>query len=84
MKKLIFHNHKFATAFVTIYLIVYTILHQTGASLMLLSCMFALSPFLIVWMAYSILRYGKFNSRELQEHEEWGYCDKKKDELGMF
>lgn len=84
MKKLFLHNHKFATILVTVYLVVYTILHQLGASLLLLSSMFALSPFLVVWMAYTILRFGKFEGKELEEDEEWGYSDKKKDELGMF
>lgn len=38
---------------------------------------FFISPFAIIWMAYSIIRYGKYKGRELEEGEEWGYADKK-------
>ena len=77
-------DHKFATIAVTSYLIIYTFLHHSGASLPVLGTMFLLSPFLVVWMAYTILRYAPFNGRELKEDEEWGYQDKNKDDLGTF
>jgi len=38
--------------------------------------MFSISPFLVVWMAYTIIRYGPYNGRELKEDEEYGYQDK--------
>lgn len=69
-------NHKLATAFVTVYLLVYTVLFHAGAPLPVLGWMFVLSPFLVTWMAYTIIRYGTYNGRELREHEEWGYSDK--------
>lgn len=84
MKKLIWQNHRFSVVFVTIYLVIYTLLYQSGASLKVLGTMFLLSPFLVVWMAYTILRYAPYNGRELKEDEEWGYQDKNKDELGIF
>lgn len=84
MKRHIWQNHKFATAFVTLYLIVYRFLHQAGASLQVLGIMFLFSPFLVVWMAYTILRYAPYNGKDLEEGEEWGYADKNKDELGIF
>ena len=77
-------NHKLVTLFVTLYLIIYTLLHQSGASLKVLGAMFLASPFLVIWMAYTILKYGSYNGRELAENEEWGYQDKNKDELGVF
>jgi hypothetical protein len=77
-------DHKVVTILVTIYLIVYTLLHQAGASLTLLGILFLLSPFLVVWMAYTILRYGSYHGKELGEEEEWGYQDKNKDDLGVF
>lgn len=83
MKKF-WQNHKLVTLLVTIYLIIYTLLHQSGASLKLLGAMFLLSPFLVIWMAYTILKFGNYTGRELQENEEWGYQDKNKDELGVF
>ncbi len=83
MKKF-WQNHKLATILVTLYLLVYTVLHQSGASLTLLSVMFVASPFLVIWMAYTILKHASYNGRELNEDEEWGYQDKNKDELGVF
>ncbi|HEX6915787.1 MAG TPA: hypothetical protein VF145_11130 [Chitinophagaceae bacterium] len=77
-------NHRFAVILVTLYLVIYTILHQIGASAVLLGGMFALSPFLVVWMAYTILRHAPYNGGELAEGEEWGYQDKKKKENGEF
>lgn len=74
-------NHKFSTIFVTAYLVVYTILFQLNASFDVLAVMFLLSPFLVIWMAYTILKYGKYEGRELEENEEWGYQDKKREQL---
>ena len=65
----------FATTFVTLYLVIYTILFHTGASSAITSCMFAASPFLVIWMAYTILKYGKYSGPELEENQEWGYQD---------
>jgi hypothetical protein len=84
MKRHIWQNHKFATILVTVYLIIYTFLHQSGASLKVLGLMFLMSPFLVIWMAYTILRYAPYNGRELKEDEEWAYGDKNKDDLGVF
>lgn len=80
----ILKDHKLVTILVTAYLIVYTILHQAGASFKLLGVMFILSPFLVIWMAYTILRYGSYTGKELAEDEEWGYQDKNKNDLGVF
>lgn len=83
MKKF-WRNYKLATVAVTTYLVIYTLLHQAGASLQVLGVMFLLSPFLVIWMAYTILRYAPYNGRELDEGEEWGYQDKNKKDLGTF
>ncbi len=45
---------------------------------------FMLSPLLIIWMVYSVVRFGKYKSRELTDNEEWGYADKGTDELNTF
>ncbi|MDE3250194.1 MAG: hypothetical protein KGO82_16150 [Bacteroidota bacterium] len=44
----------------------------------------AIGPFLIVWMVYSVLKYGKYKAADLQEEEEWGYADRTKDEAGRL
>jgi len=82
--KSFWRDHKLVTILVSLYLITYTILHQAGASLQVLGIMFLLSPFLVIWMAYSILKYGSYNGRELNADEEWGYQDKEKKDLGTF
>jgi len=69
-------NHKFSTAFATVYLLVYTLLFNLGVSFDVLSVMFLLSPFIVIWMAYTIIRYGKYDGRQLEENEEWGYQDR--------
>ncbi len=69
-------NYKFATVFVTFYLIVYTILLHLNVSLSVSFFMFSISPLLVVWMAYEIIRYAPYNGRELKENEEYGYGDK--------
>ncbi len=43
--------------------------------MLLVNILFALSPFVVVWMAVTIMKYGKYNGHELGENEEWGYQD---------
>ena len=65
----------FATTFATVYLVLYTNFLFTGAPDLLVNILFALSPFVVVWMAVTIMKYGKYNGAELGENEEWGYQD---------
>ncbi|GEO11566.1 hypothetical protein [Segetibacter aerophilus] len=69
-------NYKFSTVFVTLYLIVYTIMLRLEVSLSVSLFMFSISPILVIWMAYTIVRYASYNGRELKENEEYGYQDK--------
>ena len=46
--------------------------------------MFLAAPAILIWLAYTIVRYGKFDGKPLQDDEEWGYSDRDKDSLGMF
>ncbi len=41
------------------------------------------SPFLLCWMVYTILKYGRYNGSPLAD-DEFGYQDKSRDELGTF
>ncbi|QJD94718.1 hypothetical protein HH214_01930 [Mucilaginibacter robiniae] len=68
---------------VTVFVIIYSVLFHTGISQTILSYAFLISPFLMVWMVYSVLK-DPYTYPELKENEEWGYSDKAKDELGMF
>jgi hypothetical protein len=74
-------NYKVATIFATTYLVVYTVMHQLGAPLEILAYMFILSPLIVGWMAYTIIRYAPFDGRELDENEEWGYSDRSREDL---
>ncbi|HSB92256.1 MAG TPA: hypothetical protein VLC28_04025 [Flavitalea sp.] len=77
-------NPGFVAAFVSIYLLVYTVLFQAGAEFNILMTMFILSPFMVAWMVYVVLKFGKFNGNELNAGEEWGYSDRSRESLGVF
>lgn len=69
-------KHALATTIVSLYLLVYILLFHFEAPWMIIASMFLLSPFLVIWMAYSILKHSDYDNRELAENEEWGYQDK--------
>ena len=73
----------FPVTLVTILLAVYTVLLVTGGSMILTGTLFFLSPFLVIWMVYRVIRYDSYHGKELND-EEWGYADKKKEDLDMF
>jgi hypothetical protein len=39
---------------------------------------------MVLWMVYVVLKYGKFDNKELEADEEWGYCDRSRESLGTF
>jgi hypothetical protein len=45
---------------------------------------YTLSPFLLFWMIYKVIRHGSFKGKELSENEDWGYADTSKEDLGAF
>jgi len=73
-----------AVIIATLYLVVYVILFQTALSVTVLSYLFLISPFLMIWLVYTVLRDVSEEYPELGEDEEWGYRDKPKDQLGRF
>ena len=73
----------FPVTLVTILLIVYVVLLVTGWSPVLTGTLFFLSPFLVIWMVYRVIRYDTYHGNELNG-DEWGYADKKKEDLNMF
>lgn len=68
----------------SLYFLIYLILIFSNVSPNLVVIMFTFSPFLIIWMAYTIIRYGEYTGEELKENEEWGYEDRKKEDLGIM
>lgn len=62
---------------VTAYLFIYVTLLQFESTRAYGFLMLLFAPLLLCWMVYSVLKYGKYNGRELG-HEEFGYQDKPK------
>ncbi len=77
-------NAIFSTVVVTIYLVSYCIMLQFESTRDYAVAMFFLSPIIVCWMVYTVIRYGKYNGRELAKDDEFGYQDKNKEELGVF
>lgn len=74
----------FPVILVSVLLVGYTILLFTGWSPVVTGILFFLSPFLVIWMVYRIIRYDNYSGRELNEGDEWGYADKNKEDLNVF
>ncbi len=68
-------NAGFAIAFVTLYLLVYTLLIQFPAGFTAGLIMLMISPFLVCWLVYTVLKYGIYTGPELG-NKEFGYEDK--------
>lgn len=66
-------NATFSIIFTTAYLVIYCIFLQAEHLQRLAVGMFLLSPFVLCWMVYIILKYGRYTGRELSEDEEFGY-----------
>jgi uncharacterized membrane protein YjgN (DUF898 family) len=69
---------------VTVLLVLYSVLISLNASARITGLLFFISPFLLLWMAVSVLKFKAYNTKGLAEGEEWGYADKKKEDLNMF
>lgn len=70
-----------AVVIATLYLLAYYMIFYFGQSFQPVLWMFMGAPFVLGWLAYTIIRHGKYNGRELEENEEWGYADKEKSTL---
>ncbi|MBV4360249.1 hypothetical protein [Pinibacter aurantiacus] len=63
-------NYQFAAWFVTLYLLVFTILTQAqNTPVNLLIIMFLLAPFFVIWMVVMVLKYAVYKGKELAEDE---------------
>lgn len=68
----------------TLYLLVYVILYVLGAGLALVTILFTLSPLVVLWLVFTVLKDDSVPVRELEDGEEWGYADREKETLGLF
>ena len=57
-------NYRVATVVVTLFLVIYTVLHVSGAPEQLLAAMFLISPLMVGWMVYTVLRYAPYQAEE--------------------
>ena len=71
-----FKYPKFSVSFTTLYLLVFA-LFAGSFSLSLAFFIFSLSPFLVIWMAFSVLMDNSETVIELDGDEHWGYSDRK-------
>jgi hypothetical protein len=67
----------------TLYLIAYCIFLSLPALEGIAWIMLLFWPFLLIWVALTILKHGTYRGQELNG-EEFGYQDKNKTELGIF
>ena len=66
----------FAVFAVSIYLLIYTIVAHIPSLEWLTPTMYLLSPFLVIWMVFTVLKKGEYNGPELAPDQEFGYQDR--------
>lgn len=57
-------------------LIIYIVLCFWDKAFFFTALIFTISPLLMMWLVYSVIRYGEYKGRELKPDEEFGYTDK--------
>jgi hypothetical protein len=76
-------NATFSAWFATVYLVLYTALLHVDATYNIAAVMLLLSTLVVVWMAFTAVKHGKYSQPELNG-EEFGYQDRDKGQLGVF
>ncbi len=71
-------NIKLPVYLTTFVLFVYIIISQIYPDPYLMVGIFTVSPFLVIWMVYSVLKYGKPYEKTF---DEYFYCDSDKKRL---
>jgi hypothetical protein len=74
---------RFAWILGSIYLVIYCLLMMSENLQWLAVILFFFSPFLVIWIALTIIRFGRYKGPDL-ECDEFGYQDRPKDALGIF
>ena len=65
----------FVITFATIFLLTYVLFINLEANAGLVIGMFTFSQFMIVGLAYIVVRHGVFDGKELEKDDEFGYED---------
>ena len=64
-----------AIGIASLILLFYTILAVYGLFPAIILLIFSLSPVLVIWMVWVVIKHGTYHGPELQEGEEFGYAD---------
>jgi len=73
-----------AVSIFSVLLLVYMLLFLLQGPFAILFAIFLTLPFALIGVVYIILKDDRYNGRELEPDEEYGYEDKRTEELGMF
>ncbi len=65
-----------AISIVSLVLIAYSLCATFGIFLGFVFLTVSISPLLVIWMVWVVLKHGTFEGRELAEQEEYGYADR--------
>ena len=65
-------------------LLLYIFLRATSYLPGIAGFIYSVSPLLVAWLVYNVIRLGKKNGEELKQDDEWGYADKAREDLDMF
>ena len=65
-----------AVAGVSFLLLLYTLFASMEVFLGFVYLIFAVSPVLIIWMVWVVLRFGEYHGDEMVDEQEFGYEDR--------
>jgi len=68
----------------TTVVLIYVLLQLLEAPLPVLLFIISVFPVLLVWMVIAVIRFDEYKGPELKDDEEWGYTDKRPEQLGTF
>jgi hypothetical protein len=77
-------KYQIAILLATVYLLVYVLLFDAGATERVIGALFSLSPLVVIWMVVQVLKHGHYTGKELEDGEEFGYEDRAKETLQFF
>ncbi len=61
---------------VSVLLLLYTIFAALDVLLGFVVLIFGISPVLIIWMVWTVIKHGEYNGPELHSEQEYGYLDR--------
>jgi hypothetical protein len=69
-------HDEIAVGIVSLIFLIYTAFALFEVMMGLVFLIFTISPLLIIWMVYVVLRHGEYKHDELREGQEFGYVDR--------